>query len=64
MVILLQLKSRMTAKNLCAGQGIPICVYSKMFDVGIDHLDLKSVHSLLSSDQLRAALLIGRNAVT
>ena len=42
-----QLKSRMTAKNLCSGQGVPIRVYSKMFGVGIDHLHLKSVHSLM-----------------
>ena len=42
-----RLKSRMTAKNLCSGQGIPIHVYSKMFGAGIDHLDLKSVHLLM-----------------
>ena len=42
-----RLKSWTTAKNLCSGQGIPIHVYSKMFGVGIDHLDLKSVHSLM-----------------
>ena len=42
-----RLTSWMTAKNLCSGHGIPIHVYSKMFGVGIDHLDLKSVHSLM-----------------
>jgi len=42
-----RLTSRMTAINLCSGHGIPIRVYSKMFGVGIDHLNLKSVHSLM-----------------
>jgi len=42
-----RLTSRMTAINLCSGHGIPIHVYSKMFGVGIDHLNLKSVHSLM-----------------
>jgi len=42
-----RLTSQMTAKNLCSGHGIPIRVFSKMFGVGIDHLDLKSVHSLM-----------------
>jgi len=42
-----RLTSQMTAINLCSGHGIPIRVYSKMFGVGIDHLNLKSVHSLM-----------------
>ena len=53
-----RLKSWTTAKNLCSGQRIPIRVYSKMFGVGTDHLDLKSVHSLMQPVVLRPVVKV------